>query len=105
MLYFNMNPSLQTTETITLQAERDIKLPSLLANKYHLKKGDILKVFDIGGAMLLIPTKLLKNARARKMLNDWIWDRMEREAEDDMKAGRLTGPFKTAEEMIKSLKN
>lgn len=99
-----MNTSLQTTKTVTLQAERDIKLPTRLTDKYHLKKGDALKVFDVDGVMLLVPEKLLKNAKAKRMLNDWIWDRMEREAEEDIKAGRIVGPFKAVEEMSKSLK-
>ena len=32
------------------------------------------------------------------------WQSMEREAEDDLKTGKVTGPFKSTKDLLKSLK-
>ncbi len=40
-----------------------------------------------------------------KQLYFWTpqWQKWEREAEEDIRAGRVTGPFNTAEDVIRSL--
>ena len=37
--------------------------------------------------------------------DDWDWKKAESEADKDIKAGRLTGPFNNPEDLIKSLRS
>jgi len=41
-----------------------------------------------------------KNKKLRNELNERIWDKMEQEAGEDIKAGRVSEPFETAEELL-----
>lgn len=36
---------------------------------------------------------------------DWNWEKAEAEADEDIKTGRLTGPFDNPQDLIKSLKS
>ncbi|MEW6619121.1 MAG: ribbon-helix-helix domain-containing protein [bacterium] len=37
--------------------------------------------------------------------DNWDWEKAEAEADEDIKAGRLTGPFDNPEDLIKSLRS
>jgi hypothetical protein len=46
-----------------------------------------------------------QNKKQRKELNEKLWDQIEQEADDDIKAGRVAGPFETLEELLRDLKS
>jgi AbrB family looped-hinge helix DNA binding protein len=85
---------------IKVRPDGQVKIPAAIAEKYRLKEGDALDVQDLGGGIIFIPEKLKRNRKLRKELNERVWDKMEQEAEDDIKAGRVAGPFETAEELL-----
>lgn len=44
--------------------------------------------------------------KAQKPIRFWTeaqWEKAEREADEDIRAGRVVGPFKTAEDLVESL--
>lgn len=50
--------------------------------------------------------KKKKKKSTKKTIRFWTkaeWKKAEREADDDIKAGRVVGPFNSAEELIESL--
>jgi len=81
-----------------------VKIPSSFAKKYDLQEGDILDVEDLGGGLIFIPEKVRKDKKLREELNKHIWDKMEEEAEEDIKAGRVSGPFDKVEDLVKHLR-
>ena len=90
---------------IKVHPDGRVKIPSSLAKKYHLQEGDTLDVRDIGGGIIFIPEKIKQNKELRKELNDRIWDQMEEEADEDIKSGRVSGPFETAKDLLRDLKS
>lgn len=49
---------------------------------------------------------LKKKKAVKKPIRFWTkaeWEKAEREADEDIKAGRVIGPFNSAEELIESL--
>lgn len=64
------------------------------------------------GDLILIPRKeyeeLLSISKAVPKEQLWFWtkewQKKEKEVEKDIKAGRLSGPFASGEELLKSLK-
>jgi hypothetical protein len=81
-----------------------VRIPTVIAAKYRLQVGDALEVRDFDGCIVFIPEHAKKNAKFRKKANAFLWDLMEREAEEDIKAGRVSGPFATVEELLKDLR-
>ena len=89
---------------IKVRADGQVKIPKTMASKYRLHEGDTLIVRDAGGGILFIPEKVKRDRKLRKELNERLWDQMLQEAEDDIKAGRVAGPFATVEELLQELK-
>jgi len=87
-----------------VRAEGLVKIPDALATKYCLRDGDILDVRDLDGSILFIPEKVRRNRKLLKALNDRLWDLMEQEAEEDINAGRVAGPFETLGKLLRDLK-
>lgn len=90
---------------IKVRAGGQIKIPAKIAVKYRLHEGDVLHVRDAGGGIMFIPEKVKRDKKLRKELNEKLWDQMEQEAEDDIKAGRVAGPFETLDELLRDLKS
>lgn len=81
-----------------------VKIPERIATKYRLRSAASVEVRDFSGCLVIIPLHAKKSAKLRKQVNAFLWDLMEQEAEEDMKTGRVSGPFSTAEELLRDLK-
>ena len=79
-----------------------ITLPAALRKRLGLKVGDLMEIVVIQGSKLVLSPK-----RAVDLDQAWFWTKewqeAEREAEADIKAGRVK-KAKSAEELIRSLK-
>lgn len=77
-----------------------ITLPSVIRKRLALHIGDLVETEVKEGKIILTPKKTIDAEQA------WFWSKgwqaAEREAEDDLKAGRVK-KFKTVEELIKDL--
>ena len=88
-----------------LQVRRhsQITLPAKIRNELKLQEGDYLEAEVKDGVITLIPKELIDKDQA------WFWTKEwqegEREADEDIKAGRVAGPFNTIEELLKDLKS
>ena len=86
-----------TTTKITRNFQ--VSIPKAVRVRLRLAEGDLLEVEERDGEIVMIPKRLIDASQA------WFWTREwqegEREADEDIRAGRLSGPFKTVEEMKK----
>jgi AbrB family looped-hinge helix DNA binding protein len=78
-----------------------VSIPKNVRDALGLTEGDYLEVEERDGEIVMIPQRLIDADQA------WFWtpewQACEREVEEDIRAGRVSGPFKTVEEMKKHL--
>jgi AbrB family looped-hinge helix DNA binding protein len=88
---------------LQLRRHSQITLPSMIRKDLKLKEGDYLDASVEDGVILLKPKELIDKDQA------WFWTKEwqegEREADEDIKAGRVSGPFNTVEELLADLKS
>ena len=87
---------------IKVRPNGQVKIPTKIAEKYHLKEGDTLDVRDLGGGIIFIPEKMKK--KLIKELNDRLWDKMEEEADEAISKGEVIGPLDDIDEALNALK-
>jgi AbrB family looped-hinge helix DNA binding protein len=89
------------TKTIQVRGHGQITLPKKIRERFQLEEGDLLVIEACEDGILMKPRKLLDPTQA------WFWTKewqeKERQAEEDIKAGRVSGPFKGVEELKKHL--
>ncbi|MBI4600001.1 AbrB/MazE/SpoVT family DNA-binding domain-containing protein [Candidatus Uhrbacteria bacterium] len=85
-----------------ISSQKQITIPSKLFRKLKLDIGDHIGITEENGTLVLRPYKLIP----KDQLWYWTkeWQEMEREADEDIAAGRVSGPFTTVEEFMKDLK-
>lgn len=87
------------SENITrLRPSGQVTIPKKIREALHLKPGDLLHVALDDGRILLIPESAIDPDQAWFWTEEW--QEGEREADEDIRAGRVYGPFDTVEEMI-----
>ena len=78
-----------------------VSIPKAVRDRLRLEEGDLLEVEERDGEIVMIPKRLIDADQA------WFWSREwqegEREADEDIKAGRVSGPFKTIEDLKRHL--
>ena len=81
--------------------KHQITIPQEIFERLKLKPGDLLEVTVRDNAIYAVPQQLISRDQA------WFWTKewqeMEREADEDIAAGRVSGPFETAEELLAHL--
>ena len=83
--------------TVKLGASRQMVIPKKLYDDLGLAAGDYLEVELYEGRKLLVTPKELVDKHPEI-------DKRLAEAEEDIKAGRVHGPFATANEAVKALR-
>jgi AbrB family looped-hinge helix DNA binding protein len=84
--------------TVKLGASRQIVIPKKLYDELGLAAGDYLDVELYEGGKLLVTPKELVDRHPEI-------DRRLAKAEEDIKAGRVRGPFKTANATVEALRS
>ena len=86
---------------VRLTRNFQVSIPKRVRDALGLKEGDFVEVEERDGAIVMLPKKLIDADQA------WFWSpewqRGERQAESDIRAGRVSGPYKTARELKKRL--
>ena len=77
-----------------------ISIPKTLAEELALKPGDYVEVDRQGKKLVLIPKVVIDREDAWYWSKEW--QKKEREADEDIKAGRVKR-FKNVEDLIKDL--
>jgi AbrB family looped-hinge helix DNA binding protein len=84
--------------TVKLGVSRQIVIPKKLYDELGLEAGDYLEVELYEGGKLLVTPKELVDRHPEV-------DKRLAEAEADVHAGRVHGPFKNAQEAVKALRS
>lgn len=87
--------------TIHLGAKHQVTLPKQIVQGAHLATGDPLEVVIEGDQIILRP--LVHIPREQAYFWGRAWQIGEREADGDLKAGRIHGPFRDAKAMRRAL--
>jgi len=78
-----------------------VSIPKEIRQALRLEEGDLIEVEERDGQIVMVPKKLIDADQA------WFWSaewqRGERQAEEDIRRGRVSGPFKSARELKKHL--
>jgi AbrB family looped-hinge helix DNA binding protein len=86
-----------------LTSSGQVSLPKEIRKKANMQAGDFVEVeLDGEGHIILTPKKLVDSSQAYFWTEEW--QQGEREADEDIKAGRVK-TFDTADEAIKYLKS
>lgn len=86
---------------VKVQKNKNITLPMWVIRRFHLGAGDFVRVEEMVGGVVLKPAKLVDPAQAYFWTKEW--QAGEREAEEDIRKGRVKA-FKNIKELIKDLK-
>ena len=78
-----------------------VSIPKEIRDKIRIEQGDFIEVSERDGEIVMTPKKLIDADQAWFWTQEW--QKGEREADEDIKAGRVSGPFKTIEELKKHL--
>ena len=98
------NNSIQTVEpTVRIGPKHQVTIPSEVFKKLQLEIGDFLTAKVKNSEIILQPKKLISKEQ------EWFWtkewQKKEREADKDIRKGRVYGPFNNAEDLIRSLRS
>lgn len=105
-------PTLKTTKstlrrqimpTVKLGPKHQITIPLEIYRKLNLEVGDILEAEERGEGIFLIPQKLIPKDQAWFFSEEW--QTKEREADKDIKEGRVRGPYDNIKDLLKDLKS
>lgn len=83
--------------TIHVGAKNQVTLPKAVMKKAHLSMGDPLEVVCEDNAIVLKPLMHIPRDQAYFWTKEW--QAGELEAEEDIRKGRTSGPFRTVKEM------
>jgi len=86
-----------------LGQKNQITIPKKLVEDLHLQAGDVLEIKIEGSTIILLPKKLIPAEQA------WFWSKewqeKEKEADEDIKSGKVSEDFEDADELIKHLRS
>jgi bifunctional DNA-binding transcriptional regulator/antitoxin component of YhaV-PrlF toxin-antitoxin module len=88
---------------VLLNKRRQITLPDRALRHLGIHAGEELELVEEKRALVIVPRKRAPKSQAWYYTPEW--QRMMREAFEDLKNGRVVGPFNTAEEAIRGLKS
>lgn len=89
---------------VKIRSGRQVTIPAAIARRLRLKDGESIEVGALfGSIIIMLPRK--GSAKKQRAFADKIWDLMEEEVEREIKAGRVTGPFKNVAELMRDLRS
>ncbi len=92
-----------TNEVVQLASNGRITLPGSIRRRVGLSEGDLLRV-EIGEDGRIILTPVVAVDRSQAYFWTPRWQQGEREAEEDLQAGRVS-TFENVEDLIEDLTN
>jgi AbrB family looped-hinge helix DNA binding protein len=84
---------------VKLSARRQITIPAETAKRLGLKAGEELELVESEKAIVLVPRKHIPKDQRWYYTDEW--QQMMQEAFEDLKAGRMFGPFESVQEFKK----
>jgi antitoxin MazE len=91
-----------TMPTVKLGSKRQITIPAETIKRFGLKPGEELELVENGKAIVLVPRKNIPEDQRWYYTDEW--QQMMQEAFEDVKEGRMLGPFESVEEFKQAVK-
>ena len=88
-------------DLIKVKRHYQLTLPAELRKKFNITEGDYMRVEDKDEGILIKPVKVIDPDQ--EYFHTKEWQKGEAEADADIAAGRITGPFESVDELIKDL--
>jgi AbrB family looped-hinge helix DNA binding protein len=101
MELFLHDKGVATMPAVKLSSRRQITIPEETIKRLGLKAGEELELVESEKAIVLVPRKHIPKDQRWYYTDEW--QRMMQEAFDDLKQGRMAGPFESADGLIKDL--
>ncbi len=86
-------------QTTRISPKHQITIPKEVFEKLHLEVGDILEVDMTEEGLLLVPKKLISKDQTWFWTKEW--QKKEKEADEAIARGELSGPFENAQDLIR----
>ena len=87
---------------VKVQKNKNITLPMWLINRFHVGAGDFVRLEETKDGVLMKPAKLVDPSQAYFWTKEW--QAGEREAEEDIRRGRVKR-FKSVKELMTDLRS
>ena len=87
---------------VRIQKNKNITLPMWLLRHFHVGTGDFVKLEETKNGVMLKPAKLIDPSQAYFWTKEW--QAGEREADEDIRRGRVKG-FKSVKELMVDLRS
>lgn len=88
--------------TTRVGPKHQITIPQPVFDTLHLEPGDFLDVQTRDGILYAVPQRLIPRDQAWFWTQEW--QKNEREADEAIEQGELSGPFESADELIRHLR-
>jgi AbrB family looped-hinge helix DNA binding protein len=86
-----------------LGQRRQVVIPKEICDELGLKEGDFVEVTSTEGKVIIKPKKVVDADEVLTPAQRAVIDKRLAEAEEDIKAGRVSGPFATVDELKQHL--
>ena len=87
---------------VKIQKNKNITLPMWLMTRFRVSTGDFIRLEETKDGVLIKPAKLIDPSQAYFWTQEW--QAGEREAQDDIRKGRVKA-FKSAKELMQDLRS
>jgi len=84
-----------------MRGRGQVTIPQRVAKKYDIREGSFLELIERKGELALRPKVMIDPDQAWFWTKEW--QKKEREADEDIKAGRISRSYIDVEELIKDL--
>jgi bifunctional DNA-binding transcriptional regulator/antitoxin component of YhaV-PrlF toxin-antitoxin module len=88
--------------TVRVGAHREVQLPDVVTKRLRIRQGAKLEVLVSGDGIFLIPSKRIP--KEQRYFYTEEWQAKEREADESIARGEVTGPFSDATAAIRALR-
>ncbi|NWG03963.1 MAG: AbrB/MazE/SpoVT family DNA-binding domain-containing protein [Syntrophaceae bacterium] len=85
-----------------ISPKHQITIPKEAFKRLNLEVGDFLEVDVTEEGLLLIPKKLISKDQAWFWTKEW--QKKEKEADDAIASGEVSGPFENTKELVRHLR-
>lgn len=86
-----------------LGQRRQVVIPKEICEELGLEEGDFVEVTSAQGKVIITPKKVVDADEVFTPDQRAVIDKRLAEAEEDIKAGRVSGPFATADQLKRHL--
>ncbi len=88
--------------TVKVRSKHSVTIPAEVRRQVRLEIGDRVEVSAENDRIIIRP--MIEIPREQSWYWTKEWQAKKREADEDIAAGRLTGPFRTGKGLVRSLK-